>query len=180
MKKQMAIILAFVLLLFCASAAAEPEPTEVFFDEEFEPDELTGTYCSLTDLGISVYIPEGFSETDISDLLPGVIAHGFTSEDYGFSVTVHTDTVEDVKDIAGMIDYLSAADGYWADYYIFNGIHCVLYTLDIIDGDITSKGVGVWIPSDGETWINLDVSPLTDEDEEDLATMVIDSVRPVQ
>ena len=184
MKKNLAWILAIVMLISLQPAIAEglfeTAPAYTLTEEELSQIGLPGSYVDLEELGLRVWLPEGFAEesapagmndTDVQ------MMRVFSSSAYHFKVSVSVVFINGIETHEMIADkWISENNNAHAAPSIINGCESIL--CDAVNEDGTLEQSQFIIGGSG-SWLILNVSSISGENESMLADLIELSLCPM-
>lgn len=184
MKKIIAILLVCVLslsaLLCSAEELFETAPVFNFTEEDLNSFGVPGSFTSFEELGLRVWLPEGFSEiepvlgandTDVQ------MMRVFASNDYNFVVSVSIIYIEGVDTYEAMADkYSSEMNAADVAPVIVNGSECLLCDSASEDGIMEQD---LFIIGGNGSWLMLSITSIDGEEENALAEIIELSLQPM-
>lgn len=184
MKKYLAVILSVVMLVslqpVLAESLFETAPAYTLTEEELNAIGLPGNYVDLEELGLRVWLPEGFTEdpspagAQDSDVQ---MMRVFSSPAYNFKVSVSVVFIEGVETHEMIADkWTSENIDAHAAASIINGCESIL--CDAVNEDGTLEQSQFIIGGSG-SWLILNVSSISGENESMLADLIELSLCPM-
>jgi len=179
MKKFFVVLLSICLFVLPVMAQTQDDPEVVKWEdleESFIETGYGGGFWNISNLGISIMIPNGLNQLELSqDYIDNGFVEIFATDDLDIAVLISLRDLacETLPDVANLV-LENIEDAQIIGYYNYNGLDAMMF-LNPGNEELTSV-IGTTEPG---YYIQVSIKPITNEEINKLSGFIFGSIQPI-